>query len=102
MTYREKMRIARWLYRNGPATESEINARFGAKIKDTHWFDCEFFSIDCPDGENILLAMTDENLDNYRAAIQAETIAHRDWVEPIVSILALLLSIAALVVSLTT
>lgn len=100
MTYRNKMRIARWLYRKGTATEAELNRRFGGKISGHIRENCEFFTVTYPHGLEPVLEMTDKNIDNYRKALGREIAERREWVEPIVSVLALLCSIAALVISL--
>lgn len=61
---------------------------------------CEFFTVTYPHGPEPVLEMTDKNIDNYRKALSQEIAERREWVEPIVSVLALLCSIAALVISL--
>lgn len=101
MTYREKMKAARWLCHQKAVTFDAFRQKF-PDIDADRIVSCEYFTTSTSLNGGGAIQMTDENLDNYRAAIQAEIIALRDWVEPIVSILALLLSIAALVVSLTT
>lgn len=100
MTYRDRMRIAHWLYRKGAATEDELTRRFGGKISGRIRDGCEFFTVAYPHGPEPVLEMTDKNIDNYRKALNREIAERREWVEPIVSVLALLCSIAALVISL--
>lgn len=102
MTYREKMNIARWLYRKGPASEKEVSERFADKLMDRRIDSCEFFTVTWPQGPEPWLSMTDENRDNYRAARRIEIAERRDWVEPVVSVLALFCSIAAVIISLVT
>lgn len=100
MTHRDRMRIAHWLYRKGTATEDELTRRFGGKISGRIRDGCEFFTVTYPHGPEPVLEMTDKNIDNYRKALSQEIAERREWVEPIVSVLALLCSIAALVISL--
>lgn len=102
MTYREKMNIARWLYRKGPAPEKDVSDHFAGKLMDNHIDSCEFFSVTWPNGPDPWLSMTDANRDNYRAARRTEIAERRDWVEPVVSVLALFCSIAAVIISLVT
>ncbi len=102
MTYLEKMNIARWLYRKGSASEKEFSAHFAGKLMDNHIESCEFFSVTWPNGPDRWLSMTDANRDNYRAARRTEIAERRDWVEPVVSVLALFCSIAAVIISLVT
>lgn len=44
----------------------------------------------------LMVKMTDENIDNYRAEVKRAIIERRDWVEPFVSVIALIVSIVAL------
>lgn len=103
MTYRDKMRIAKWLYRKGTATEEEFKTHFkGASFGGGMPDHCDLFSMAGDRSGKPYLTMTDENIDNYRehqrekrksclhvveavAAIATSAYALIEWLFPVIS-----------------
>lgn len=101
MTHRDQFRFARWLYRHGSVPTDKVPPKFNFKngtrskyftIICTEYDDAGYAAADHP----LTVKMTDENIDNYRAEVKRVIIERRDWIEPFVSVIALIVSIVAL------
>lgn len=104
MTQKQLFRCARWIYNNGITERRNIPRRF----KDLPCGDYGTFAVMCTvwdkDGypqfsDGDIFSMTDSHKNAYLKERLTKIISFRDWIEPVTSAIAILLSIAALVIS---
>lgn len=104
MTLKTEWKIAKWLYRHGPTKRIDISK----------WFPCDmagryrFFRVYLVELDNIgnslissndEFVMTDDDIDAYNAEKIRRIHELRNWIIPITSITAIIISVIALAIS---
>lgn len=98
LTTKEKYNIAKYLYKHGDTQVSHLPKKL---LKIPQISMCQYFMLKhTSDPRDPILHMESRHIDNFVAARKEKTNEFRNWIQPIVSVIALICSIAALIISL--